>query len=120
MRLAYPNEDRFSQECFGDCPIVVVLQALEALERRDLEQANLQAVPVSLVGQYIGLIKGNREIQPEAFNPYGAYLYKQAAKETIAPVAARVFLELSSQQLIPAWAIAQVDVKQIRSAAVYE
>lgn len=69
------------------------------------------------MGQYLGLLKGSRDIETDSFNPFGALIYKQNAKDVIEPLAARTFLELSSQQLIPAWAISQVDVKQLRAAA---
>lgn len=82
-----------------------------------MEQANISAIPIALVGQYIAATKGDRKIEPDAFNPIGKHLYQQQAKEAIDPVAARIFLELSSQQLIPAWAVGQIDVKLLRAAA---
>lgn len=97
--------------------MIFVEQAIEAIRQQELNQAHLHAVPISLVGQYLGLIKGNKTIEPEDFNPFGKRLYTQEAKELIEPAAAATFLELSAAQLVPAWVISQVDVKQLRAAS---
>ena len=76
----------------------------------------MYAIPVSIVGHYLAIKKGDKEIEPETFNPFGTQLYKQEARQLIDPAAAATFLELSAAQLVPAWAIAQVNVKQLRAA----
>lgn len=97
--------------------MIFVEQALEALSQQELNRANLHALPIAIVGQYFAASKGVKDVEPEAFNPVGAHLYKQEAKEQIDPAAAATFLELSAAQLIPAWVINQIDVKLMRAAA---
>jgi hypothetical protein len=45
------------------------------------------------------------------------WLYNQNAREEIDPVSAKAFLELSGENLVPAWAVGAADVKLIRAAA---
>lgn len=94
-----------------------VEQALDALNLKDLEQANLNALPVAIVGQYFAASKGEREADPDWFNPVGRYLFRRESRALIEPDVAQTFLSLSAKGLIPSWAINQVNVKQIRAAA---
>lgn len=97
--------------------MLIVEQALDTLTQQELSQANLHAVPISILGQYFAASKGAKDVEPEDFNPFGKHIYQQEAKELIDPVAAATFLELSAAQLVPAWVINQVDVKLMRTAA---
>lgn len=76
----------------------------------------MHAVPISILGQYFAASKGVKDAQAEDFNPFAACLYQQDARELISPAAAATFLELSAAQLVPAWAIAQLNIKQLRAA----
>jgi hypothetical protein len=90
---------------------------LNFLDRRDVEQANLHAIPISYVGEWIAASKGAKDTDPDWFNPFAALLYKQQAKSEIDPIAAQLFLELTGENKVPAWAIAAIDLKLIRAAA---
>lgn len=97
--------------------MILVEQALDAITQRDIEQADLHAVPIALAAQMIAISKGGKEVEPSAFNPFGVYLYKQQARATIEPETARKFLELTAAGVVPAWVVGQIDVKQMRAAA---
>lgn len=74
-------------------------------------------MPTALVGCDFASSKGMKDVEPERYNPIGEYLQKQEAKTLIDPVAAQTLLDLSAAQLVPAWVISQIDVKQMRAAA---
>jgi hypothetical protein len=117
LRHEFPSETRFTPEHFGDCSLIEVEQALNFLDRRDVEQANLHAIPISSVGQWIAASKGAKDIDSDWFNPFAALLYQQQAKSEVDPIAARILLQLTGENKVPAWAIAVLDLKLIRAAA---
>lgn len=117
MKIAYPTEERFSAESFGDCSIIFVEQALKAIEDRDLAVADYQALPVALLGELFARSKGVEGANTEYFNPYQALLYKRNAKEAIGTEIARTFLQLTNQKRVPSWVVEIVDLKLIRAAA---
>lgn len=116
--MEYPNEPYFTVDGFGDCPLSFVEKYLNALDRRNLEHAELHARPISYVGHYMAASKGAKDLDPDHFNTFAKTLYQQDAKSEIPVEAARLFLDLSGQKKIPAWAIAAVDIPLIRAAAV--
>lgn len=72
---------------------------------------------MAILGQYFAASKGAKDLPSETFNPFEVWLYNQNAREEIDPNSAKIFLELSGENLIPAWAISAIDVKLIRAAA---
>lgn len=117
MKLEYPNEPWFRDSRFGDCPVVFVEQALEAIRERDWRKADFHATPIAAVGQWIAASKGLKDPSPTLFNPYAELLYRQYAKATMGEEVARTFLNLSSKNQVPTWVLDVVDIQLIRAAA---
>lgn len=119
LRLAaeYPGEASFTREGFGDCPLILVEAALEALNDRELQAANAAAIPIALLGTYLLNAKGCDKAEPAWINPYEKILLQRSAKSEIEAESAKLFLELCAASKVPAWAVAIVDVEKLRLAA---
>lgn len=87
------------------------------MDERDAELASSHAAPISYVGELVAASKGVKNTDPDMFNPYAQRLYAIEAKRTIDPVTAKTMLNLTRENKVPTWAIAQLDIKLIRAAA---
>lgn len=117
LQLHYPNEPRFSAAAFGNCPLLAVEAALGAIEQRQLEQANLAAIPIGLLGCYLLSAQGAKDMLPEHFNPYARLLNQQQAKDEVDPEVAKTFLELLAAGQVPGWVTPIANLGKLRLAA---
>lgn len=116
LQRHYPHEPRFSASRFGNCPILFVRQAIKSLREERIERLSEDAIALSLHGTYTVQVQGGKKVQPEWFNPWKVALDKQEAKAEVPNAAAKLFLELSAQQRVPAWVIDVVDIQKLRYA----
>ena len=117
LQANYPGNRRFDDDNFGNCPLLLVESALEAIADRELQHYSALALPIALIGAHWQASKGAKDPSTETFNPYGRQLRKQAAKAQISPTAARTFLQLSKDRKLPPWVVTVVNIEQIRIAA---
>jgi hypothetical protein len=78
LRLASPNEQRFIHENFGNCLLMVVEQALEALNEHELQAANRAALPIALLGLNL-LATHGVEARIDSISPLGKILAQREA-----------------------------------------
>jgi hypothetical protein len=76
----------------------------------------MNAAPIAAVGTIIAAATGAK-LEPSFFNPFEAALYEKSAKQLCDVGAARTFLELARDGLLPSWAITRVDISLIKAAA---
>ncbi len=62
-------------------------------------------------------LQGEKNPDPAWVNPFGEMLYRQQARETINPAAAKLFLKLAAAGQIPSWAVSHLDINLIKAAA---
>lgn len=117
LQRHYPHESRFRAEGFGNCPIVLVEQALASLEEEQLQRLSAEAVAISRHGYYLSGLQAKKPIEPEHFNPWQQILDKRQAKAEIPEQAAKLFLDLCAEKKVPAWVVATVDIEKLRRAA---
>lgn len=117
IQQLYPHDRRFSADEFGRCPLLLIEEALEAANQRELEQASIAATPIALLGVHLLAAQGATDPRVEWINPFQGILAEQGAKEAIDPAVARSFLQLSSEGAVPGWVLEIADVEQLRLAA---
>lgn len=117
LQRHYPHEPRFSAERLGDCPMALIEQALKSQAKERLEQLAADAAAIALHGAYSLRASGVKEPQVEWFNPWSRLVEQNEARNEIDPETARLFLELSAESAVPAWAVGLVDVEKMRRAA---
>lgn len=117
VQQLYPHDRRFSAEQFGRCPLLLIEEALEAANQRELEQASIAATPIALLGVHLLAAQGAKDPRVEWINPFQGILAEQGAKESIDPAVARTFLALSSEGAVPGWVLEIADVEMLRLAA---
>lgn len=117
LQRLYPHDRRFSAMNFGNCPIALIEKALETANHLQMQQASVDAAAVAQLGMMTALGNGCSEPKPEWFNPYASVLSEQAAKAAIDPEAARAFLQLTGEGVVPGWVVEIVDVDLMRLAA---
>lgn len=117
LAAAYPGEASFTRDGFGNCPLIVVEQSLEALNERELQACNAAALPIALLGTYLLQAEGVEKAEPSWINPFEQVLLERAAKSEVDPIAAKLFLQLCAEAKVPPWAVAAVDVEKLRLAA---
>lgn len=96
---------------------MIINQALEALENRNLYESQYvtHAIAASTVSSR--QIQGDKNVKLEWFDPVARILTKKKAKRNIPLRAARTFLELNSAGKIPGWVFSVVDVEAIELAS---
>lgn len=112
----YPNDERFNKDNFAKCSLLLIEQALQSAVQRQLEQAAMNAAPIAAVGTIIAAATGAK-LEPSFFNPFEAALYEKSAKQACDIEAARAFLQMAKEGLLPSWAINRVDINLIKAAA---
>lgn len=118
LQRHYPFVPHFSREQFGNCPLRWVKKALSELQEEQLQQLCVEAAAISRLGYYMLQFQGEKKVQPDWFNPWQQVIQKQQAKAAIPQEAARVFLELCNEQnVVPPWAVLNIDIERIRWAA---
>ncbi|HLO85680.1 MAG TPA: hypothetical protein VK203_11840 [Nostocaceae cyanobacterium] len=75
------------------------------------------AAAVSHLGTAMCLLQGIKNPQTSWFNPYEEILFQQTAKQTVDSAAAKTFLQLAQEQILPSWVGIYVDIDLIRAAA---
>jgi hypothetical protein len=117
LQRHYPHEPRFRAEQFGNCPIVFVTQAQASLRDEEIERLSAEAVALARHGYYLLASQGHKNVEPDWFNPWQTVLERSQAKAEIDESAARLFLELCSEKLVPPWVVATAGIEKIRRAA---
>lgn len=117
LQLGYPGDRWFSSENFGNCPLILIEQALEQLQERELQAASTAATPIALLGVYLLSAQGVKRPKPEWINPFQRLLDKRQAKQVIPPEAAQTFLALTAENKVPGWVLSFVDIDAIRLTA---
>lgn len=113
----FPSEPDFHRANFGNCPLPIILEALDLID--ELQDVNAAAIaePVSR------LLRTNIEWKDDAIeylkysNPAGYRLAIASAKEAIDPDIAQLYLDLLREGKIPAWASTTIDIYTIRLAS---
>lgn len=114
MQILYPNESQFNENNFGFCPIIAILKALEIARNRDLEIANLRAVPLAEIGIAMSAIGGAKNPQRDWFNPFGVAIKRQDLKKRIDKEVAEICWELFNSNQMPTWVGEQIDIEAMR------
>jgi hypothetical protein len=91
--------------------------ALTEAERRDMQLVSMQADSIAQVGCTVAAAAGVQGAKPTWYNPWKYALYVEAAKKTIKPAAAKLFLDRYHAQYIPSWVIQKVDMELIEASA---
>lgn len=92
--------------------------ALDAASDHNMRQLHYSAIPIAKMARWFLAGQGCKPLPDELdFNPFGAVIVTKDAKAEIPEELARLVLELSGENKIPGWAIAELDVEKIRKAA---
>lgn len=117
LQLYFPQEQRFSAEQFGSCPVILIEQAIAASSRLEMERAHRAAVPVSLLGCYTLAGQGIESFEPSHFNPFEKILNQQEALQEVDSAIARTLIGLIDTGRVPSWAIPLIPLEKMRLAA---
>jgi hypothetical protein len=69
LQAAYPGDRRFDSSSFGNCPLLTVESALEAIADQELQHYSALALPIALVGAHWLASKGEKDPSTETFQP---------------------------------------------------
>lgn len=108
---------RFNAENFGNCPTLLLEQAMQAAEQVELERLHKQAVPLGALGQIVAVGNGWKDAPTSYCNPYEGILQKQEARRIVPVAVARLFLQLLQEKKVPGWVVSEIDLELIRNAA---
>jgi hypothetical protein len=81
---------------------------------RDIEIADLRAVPLAEIGVAMSAIGGAKNPQREWFNPFGTLLKQQNLKKQIDKEIAEICCELFDSNQMPTWVSQQIDMEAMR------
>jgi hypothetical protein len=98
LQLLYPNEKRFAAESFGNCPTLLIEQAMQAAEQAELERLHKQAVPLGALGQIVAVGNGWKDAPTSYCNPYEGILQKQEARAGCAPPGSAIVLAITPRE----------------------
>lgn len=105
MQLYFPNETRFNADNFAYQPLILIFQALRAIDKHLLENANQNAIPIAGLGVATLSSQGVKNPKIEWFNPYPKML--ESFDETAIQIPNHVsetFSQLSREGKVPSWA----------------
>lgn len=113
--MNYPSDDRFNEDNFAKQPLILIEQALEAIEVRELEIGALISTPISRAMLYILASKGVKhpDREMDSLNPFAKALELAEIKNQISKEFAQVFMSLMQDGRVPAWVASQLDLGNI-------
>jgi hypothetical protein len=85
LQLLYPNEKRFAAESFGNCPTLLIEQAMGAAEQVELERLHKQAVPLGALGQIVAVGNGWKDAPYQLLQPVRRDFTETGSKAGCAP-----------------------------------
>lgn len=109
---AFPSY--FTADRFANFPLTVIESAVEALNERELQQLNLQAIPIAQHGVAMLTAQGCKDPQPSLINPFGRIIERRDARSEIPIEVAQTFLDLCKAKRVPAWVIEAVEIDRFR------
>lgn len=113
----YYRDRRFSAHHFANCPVPVVLGALEAIQgyRNDLGDTFSRAT--ANLGVFLAPALGVKDAKTRYFNDFEAQRFYELAVRTVDPESAQVFLKLQQAGELPPWVAEHVDLDLIQASA---
>ena len=117
LQLYYPNDQRFTPQNFGRCPVSIVLQAVSTYEAERLKTLEYQARPIGKLGSLVCRLAGNKDPKDEWVNSYALIQQAKEVRSEIPQTAAQTFLTLHKQGKVPSWVMAMVDLDRMKLAA---
>jgi len=111
LQLYFPNDARFNADNFAYQPLVLIFQALRAIDKHLLENANQNAIPIAGLGVATLSSQGVKNPKIEWFNPYSKML--QSFDESVTQIPDYVsdtFSQLSREGKVPSWATNYLEI----------
>ena len=112
--MHYPNDPRFTPDAFGDCPLHIVRQALQAIDNQLLVTASLYGAPAArFAAVYCNSHSKGGQFSERHFSPAKQILWSQAIAEVIPPRVARIMKEAWVSGKLPYWVLDYCDIQSI-------
>lgn len=115
--MAYPNEERFNAENFGNTPLLEIEAALKAIEERDEEVAYQHTLPVALAGQAMCNLQGVNEVTLGRFSPIEQRRERERIQRVLPKPVAETLIELAKESRLPGWITEAIDFELVQKAA---
>lgn len=111
MQFYFPNDARFNADNFAYQPLTFVFQALRAIDKHLLENANQSAIPIAGLGVATLSSQGVKNPKIEWFNPYAKMLESFDEMDAGIPgYVSETFSQLSKEGKVPSWATNYLEI----------
>lgn len=109
LNLIYPNDDRFNRHNFGNQPVALIEQALEAAQEEEIERIAAESKAIANVGVFFAASKGAKNPQSRWFSDCEHTLFVRRAVEEYPPEMAASFMRLYERGRVPEWVLIAID-----------
>lgn len=114
LAAAWPGDPRWHPDRFAKNTLTEIKEASLA----ELALRAREAQPIANLSHLVALVNGSKQSTIDQWNPYQRQLDVMRAKEEIPEQAAKVFMELSKEGLVPSWALKGCKISEIELAAL--